>query len=143
MFPKRLCSQVNKFVSFIFVFAELVYRTNDAERLMCQRCTGVAEAASNWTIMRWGPDYDVYIDDIKFTNSSIQVAGGEMLELKNLDTYSEGQYSCRRSTGGECRAGCIFIQGDILYYIKLGRTGREIERARAKCFHRVCMYSGW
>ena len=110
---------------------------------MCQRCTGVTEAASNWTIKRQRPNGLFFMDDIKFTNSSIQVAGAEILEFKNLDTYSEGQYSCRRSTGGECWAGCIFIQGNILYYVELGRTGQEIERAKAKCFHRVCMYSVW
>ena len=115
-------------MSFIFVFADLVYRTNDTERLMCPQCTGVVEAASNWTILRRGPDDDdVYIDDIKFTNSSIQVAGDEILEFKNLDTYSEGRYSCQRKSG-ECLAGCIFIQGNILYYVELGGTAWEVER---------------
>ena len=92
--------------------------------------------------MRRGPNGDVYMDDIKFTNSSIQVAGGEVLEFKNLDTYSEGQYSCRRRTERECLAGCIFIQGNILYYVELGGTAWEVERGfGTKFFHLiVCVH---
>ena len=124
-------------MSFIFVFAELVYRTNDTAELVCQQCDGVVEAANNWIIMRRGPDDIVYMDDIKLTNSSIQVSAGEKLEFKNLDTYSEGQYSCQRSTGMECLAGCIFIQGNILYYVELGGTAWEVERGFGTFFHLI------